>query len=42
MESVYIKSLGDLDILSNLGYPTYNEIIPLESMEILGNSESQV
>ena len=42
MESVYIKSLGDLDILSNLGYPTYNEIIPLESIEILGNSESPV
>ncbi|MCC8462354.1 MAG: DUF5410 domain-containing protein [Rickettsia endosymbiont of Ecitomorpha arachnoides] len=41
-ESVYIKGLGDLDILSNLGYPTYNEIIPLESIEILGNSESPV
>jgi len=40
-KSIYIKNLETLDILSHLGYSAYNEILPLESIEISGNYDFQ-
>lgn len=37
-ENVYIKKLEILNISSCLDYPTYNKVIPVESIEILGKS----